>query len=592
MPKRVGPVIVMSTSRTEAANLLRLARPLARARRCEVRVVGMVRVDADETLSAGARPAQRLRKQLETLVAPDEPPRVHVTHDPWREIRHIVRRERASLLLANWSSAIPASFLNETPCDLGFLRGRLPAKVRRILLPVRGGRYAGLALGLALAVAQAHAAGITLLHAERATHSPRHPYQQFLDHLHGLDEITRRVQMRGDAARAITREARTLPYQLLVMGAVARPQAGEPPAGQMVTRVLQRSETPTLIVKTHRAFTPAADATAEPVDYTISVLVDKWFAENTFDAAEFADIAQLVELKERQGLTISLGLPALNEAKTVGHVIQTVQTLMHPHRLLDEIVLIDSNSTDKTVEIAQQLGVPVYRHPEILPRLGAYTGKGEALWKSLHVLKGDLIAWIDTDIVNINPRFVYGILGPLIRHPHLMYIKGFYHRPLRVGGRLEARGGGRVTELVARPLLNLFYPELSGIVQPLAGEYAGRRAALAGVPFFTGYGVETGLLIDILQRHGLHAIGQVDLEERIHGNQSLRALSQMAFAIIQVIMQRVSDSRQIALLDAMNTSLKLIRHEQQRMRLEIQEIRDHERPPISSIEEYRKQHER
>ncbi len=591
MPKRVGPIVVMSTSRADAANLLRLARPLARARRSDIRVVGMVSVDPDDTLSAGARPAQRLRKQLETLVAPDDPPRVLVTHDVWSETRHVLRRERAGLLVAAWSPAIPAAFLSEAPCDVALVRGRLPAKVRRILLPVRGGRYAGLALGLSLAVAQAHSAGITLLHAERATHSPLHPYRQFLDHLHGLAEITRRVQMRGDAARAITREARTLSYQLLVMGAAARPQAGEPPAGLMVARVLQRTDTPALIVKTRRAFTPAADATAEPVDYTISVLVDKWFAENTFDAAEFADIAQLVELKQRQGLTISLCLPTLNEARTIGRVIQTVQPLMRQHHLLDEIVLIDSNSTDRTVEIAQQLGVPVYRHPEILPQLGAYAGKGEALWKSLHVLQGDLIAWIDTDIVNIDPRFVYGILGPLIRHPHLMYTKGFYQRPLRVGRRLEARGGGRVTELVARPLFNLFYPELSGMVQPLAGEYAGRRAALAAVPFFTGYGVETGLLIDILQRFGLHAIGQVDLQERIHGNQSLGALSQMAFAIIQVIMQRVGDSRQIALLDAMNTSLKLIRHEQQRMRLEIQEIRDHERPPISSIGEYRLKHE-
>jgi glucosyl-3-phosphoglycerate synthase len=149
-------------------------------------------------------------------------------------------------------------------------------------------------------------------------------------------------------------------------------------------------------------------------------------------------------------------------------------------------------------------------------KVGTYRGKGEALWKSLHVTKGDIVAWIDTDITNIHPRFVYGLLGPLLRRPDVQYVKGFYQRPIKVNGQLQASGGGRVTELVARPLLNLFYPELSGVVQPLSGEYAGRREALMSVPFFTGYGVETGLLIDLHDRYGLAGIAQVDLEERVH----------------------------------------------------------------------------
>lgn len=159
--------------------------------------------------------------------------------------------------------------------------------------------------------------------------------------------------------------------------------------------------------------------------------------------------------------------------------------------LLDEIALIDSGSTDNTVKIAEDLGVPAYVHQEILPEYCSFRGKGEALWKSLYVLKGDLIIWINTDIKNVHPGFVYGLLGPLLKEPDIHYVKGFYRRPIRVGRKLSASGGGRVTELTVRPLLNLFFPELSGIIQPLAGEYGGRREMLERVPFFTGYGVES-----------------------------------------------------------------------------------------------------
>jgi glucosyl-3-phosphoglycerate synthase len=296
-----------------------------------------------------------------------------------------------------------------------------------------------------------------------------------------------------------------------------------------------------------------------------------------------------VELKEEQGLTISLGLPALNEEKTIGNIIKMVrERFMQRYPLLDEIVVIDSNSTDRTVEIATRLGVPVVRHPDVLTQYGAWAGKGEALWTSLYVLRGDLIAWIDTDIINIHPRFVYGILGPLIREPRLKYVKGFYQRPLRVDRKLEARGGGRVTELVARPLLNLFYPELSGLIQPLAGEYAGRRDALETVPFFTGYGVEIGLLIDILSKFGLSSIGQVDLEERVHRNQSLLALSKMAFEIIQVVMLRVGANRGVELVNELNKSMKLIQYARDEFQLDVADIRAHERPPMIEIPEYRR----
>jgi glucosyl-3-phosphoglycerate synthase len=322
--------------------------------------------------------------------------------------------------------------------------------------------------------------------------------------------------------------------------------------------------------------------------HAISILVDKWFAENTYSSEEFADLNRLWALKQAQGVRISLALPALNEQETVGKVIRTVRrSLMDEVPLLDEIVLVDSDSQDRTRDIAAQEGARVVVHQDLLAVYGPRPGKGEALWKSLLVTCGDLIAWIDTDIVNIHPRFVYGILGPLLSDPRVQLVKGFYRRPLRVGDRMQGGGGGRVTELAARPLLNLFYPELSGLVQPLSGEYAGRRASLEQLPFFSGYGVETGLLIDVLESFGLSAIAQVDLMERVHHNQPLEALGKMSFSIIQVVASRLERRLRQPILEEVNKSMKLIRHDRRGYFLEVEEIAELDRPPMITLPEYR-----
>lgn len=584
-------IVVAGTTRDEIAHLLPFARTLANARRERKLILGLISVPEGESLSRRAGAAQRFRQELESLPKlPDTRVTVRVAHETWREARTVIGDEQCNLLLVNWSSTLPEEILRDMPCDVVVVNGAYPEGLRRVLLPIRGGPSAALSLQIALAFAQTAKAQITLLHAMRPSQLKDETVREFLTHLNSIPEIKDRIKVRGDAASAIVENAKPDEHQLLIMGAVARPPAGEPPIGVTAARVVNAVEIPALIVKAKRTLPGAlAPAVVPPtVDYTISIVVDKWFAENTFHAHEFEDLKRLVEKKERQGLAISLGLPALNEEKTIGKVIKTVRrAFMEEVPLLDEIVVIDSNSTDCTVEIAQSLGVPVVKHPDILTEYGVFVGKGEALWTSLYVLKGDLIAWIDTDIVNIHPRFIYGILGPLIQEPRLMYVKGFYQRPLRVGWKLQAQGGGRVTELVARPLLNLFYPELSGMIQPLAGEYAGRREALESVPFFTGYGVETGLLIDILNRYGLNSIGQVDLEERVHRNQPLLSLSRMAFAIIQVVMQRVGEGRQAEILNWMNASLKLVQEEEGEYHLEVLEIRDHERPPIVTVPEYR-----
>lgn len=576
-------VLVVGSSPKNIQALLPFARAWANSFKCNILVLGLVAVPSGVSLSAGALEARGLRKAIAPYVRRlGVRVVVRVAHEIWREVQRTASEEACALILLHWQELLPPEWLRTLPGDVAIVKPPFPERGCHILLPIRGGPYAALALRLALAIADTQQGKITVLHATPPTRRGVE-YQELVQHLRSLPQVTHWVNVSGDAIEAILHATRQ--HHLVIMGAIAKPRADDPPIGPTAMQVLNASVIPVIVAK---AAPPLLTQEPGRVDFTISVVVDKWFAENTFHAREFRDLAHLVKLKEQQGLTISLGLPALNEEKTIGKIIRTIRAqLMRRYPLLDEIVVIDSNSTDRTVEIAQELGVPVYRHSEILPMYGTNVGKGEALWKSLFVLKGDLVAWIDTDIVNIHPRFVQGILGPLIRDPHLFFIKGFYQRPLRVGRKYQARGGGRVTELVARPLLNLFYPELSGFVQPLAGEYAGRREAFESVPFFIGYGVETGLLIDLWARFGLKSMGQVDLEERVHRNQSLMALSKMAFEIIQVAMQRVGASRQVELLNELNQSMKLIRQARDEFQLDVVEIRAHERPPMITLPEYR-----
>jgi glucosyl-3-phosphoglycerate synthase len=512
-----------------------------------------------------------------------------------------VASEDADLMIVPWPQEENGSFLtmeleelaSYLKCHVIVAGPKGPAQPDRILMPTRGGKEAPLALEVALSLARAAGATITLLHATSDQSNPasQQVYEELARMSQGDPWIKQELRVKGDALAEILTQAQQ--HDLVIIGASpAPPGSGQPAMGRIAHHLWREGIGSLLVVKTYQPPPVGQLATwrwASPLPTTTaSVMVDKWFAENTFNSEEFENVARLVALKEQQDLTISLGLPALNEEATVGNVIKTMQdALMREFPLLDEIVLIDSGSTDHTAEIARDLGVTVYQHSDILPKHGAYVGKGEALWKSLYMLKGDLIAWIDTDIVNIHPRFVYGILGPLLWRETIQYVKGFYRRPLRVGDTLQAGGGGRVTELVARPLLNLFYPELSGVVQPLSGEYAGRRTALENVPFYVGYGVETGLLLSLVECCGISAIAQVDLRRRIHRNQPLGSLSQMAFAIIQVFMEHLEHRQKVQLLSEINRTMKIIRYSVDSYSLEEHVIYDHSRPPIITIPEYR-----
>lgn len=570
----------------------RAALAAARALAAEVVLVGFVPVGADASLSAGTAQAREVRRRLRDLaLLPDPPMRakspVHVATTPWRELEAILADDAPDLLVLEWESHLsalgvaPEDVLLNPPCDIVLVRGPFPEKPQRVLVPARGGPHAELALRLALSLSPDH---MTTLHLTQPGASSDAPFRGLEQVLRRLPEVETRTAETDDPVATLLAES--VHFDAVVMGATAQSLRGPASLGVAADRMLREAPAAVLAVKTRRPMSvlhPDETAGAQ----AISILVDKWFAENTFEAAEFDDIDQLVALKRQAGLTISLALPALNEAETVGKVIRTIQrALMHKAPLLDEIVLIDSNSTDRTREIAAGLGVPVYIHQELLPDLGPRRGKGEALWKSLLVTRGDIVAWIDTDIVNIHPRFVYGILGPLLQNPAVRFVKGFYRRPLRVGEKIQAGGGGRVTELMARPMLNLFYPELSGVVQPLSGEYAGRRDALEQLPFFSGYGVETGLLVDVFERFGLPAIAQVDLLERIHHNQPLEALSKMSFAILQAVIRKLERRYGQTILEDVHKSMKLIRYEAGAYFLEVEEIVEHERPPMVNVPEY------
>ena len=610
-------VIVPVLDIEEAQRLLPLATAIARHHGGRVVVLRVIVVPRDQPLSDGVLDARRIRAELDDVAAFEGGgvpvrPLVNVAHSLYDGIRTAAEEQRASLVLLGWQADRSSAerlfgppidgLLRNPPCDVAVARLHEPAPGagqrrgadgsdgqpwRRVLLPVRGGPHTALACDVALALAEHGEAAITVLYASNPRSPDNLAARESLQSLRTMPRVSRWIERAIPAQQAILGEAPE--HQLIVLGVTGRSGDPEAPAGPLADQILRHAPATVVLVRHRMA---QAEEQAQQIwqqQRDLSATVDRWFAENTFSSAEFDDVRRLAALKQQQGLTISLALPTLNEEATIGEIIAlTRRALVEEVPLLDEIVLIDSGSEDRTREIAAEHGIPVYVHQQILPQYGAFVGKGEALWKSLHVLAGDIVAWVDTDIRNFHPRFVYGILGPLLREPRLVYSKGFYRRPIRQGEELVSAGGGRVTELMARPLLNMFYPELSGMVQPLAGEYAARRAAIEQAPFFTGYGVETGLLIDLLERHGLGALAQVDLQQRIHRNQELLPLSKMSFAIAQVVIRRLEQRQRVHLLEPVNQNLKLIRYaEQEGFHLELREIRDHERPPMATIPEYR-----
>lgn len=307
-----------------------------------------------------------------------------------------------------------------------------------------------------------------------------------------------------------------------------------------------------------------------------------WFHHRTTSAASLAslDVGALLRAKRRGGHSVSVVLPARNESATVGALVSDiVRRWMDGVPLVDELVVVDSDSTDDTAAVARAAGADVVRSADVLPAYGSRPGKGEALWKSLAATSGDLVVFLDADLLGDVGHYVPGLLRPLLTDPQVVYVKGCYTRPLSVDGVTQPAGGGRVTELTARPLINALWPELAGVVQPLGGEYAGRRSALEQVPFVAGYGVEIGLLVDLLGLAGLAGLAQVDLGVRRHSSQGDEALGVMAGQVLSAVLSRAGRSEAGGLLTQ-------FRHDGTAFVPRSTAVAVDERPPMATIPEY------
>ena len=619
-------ILIPVANPATAEELIRLGADLLDPRAGELTALGIVEVPEGMPLSEGATRARHARRLLQRVL--DFAPQGTAIHPIVRIGRHAAEgiieasaEQEADLIIFGWGGKAPAGrdgtgpsvfsptideVVRDSPADIAVVKQRGSKEIKRIIVPVRGGPHAELAVRYADAIARRHDAQVSVLHfvppgitlAVRA--QAEHALAQFLrQHLRGKAEGI--VREAANVRNAILREAEK--SDLVVMGASAQPAGADGEAylfGALPEAIAARARPTVVVVKTretigrqtfeqlatHAETLAAADRAAEEAR-AVPARVERWFGEANFHHAEFADLRRLVQLKEKQGLTVSLVLPTLDEEETIGPIVRrAIREMMGRVPLIDEILVIDSMSTDRTREIAEAEGARVVQHPDILSRYGSFKGKGEALWKSVYETSGDIIVWADTDVRNWHPRMVYGTLGPLLHEPRLQYVKGYYQRPIVEDGVMKEGGGGRVTELVARPLINLFYPELSGMIQPLSGEYAGRRGLLESIPFFTGYAVEIGHLIDAADRVGIEGLGQVDLERRIHRNQELEGLSRMSFVILQAVMKRLEERRKARLFAELGSTMKLPRSGKGRLALEVIELADQERPPMIRIPEY------
>ena len=304
-----------------------------------------------------------------------------------------------------------------------------------------------------------------------------------------------------------------------------------------------------------------------------------WFRQRSSHWRDWPT-GRLLESKQRQGTRISVVIPARDEERTVAGVVTAIrQALVLEVPLVDEVVVVDSDSVDATAAVAAQAGATVYRARDIAPQLGSYPGKGEALWKSLLVTEGDLLVFVDADLTRWGPHFVTGLVGPLLDDPEVRLVKGFYARVKTERDGSTSTEGGRVTELVARPLLSLWWPELTGVVQPLAGEWAARRSLMQSLSIPVGYGIELATLVDTSARCGLNALAQVDLGSRAHRHQSDHDLALMAAELLVVAENRHVRPRR----PQPGVDLHQFIREQGSVRPRVRPVPTRERPPASTV---------
>jgi glucosyl-3-phosphoglycerate synthase len=306
---------------------------------------------------------------------------------------------------------------------------------------------------------------------------------------------------------------------------------------------------------------------------------EAWYRRRTSHWRDWP-LGQLLANKQRDGIRISVVIPARNEERTVAGVVAPLhRALVSEAPLVDELVVIDSDSTDATAQVAAEAGATVHQARDIAPWLGAYRGKGEALWKSLLVTRGDVLVFVDADLTQWSPHFVTGLLGPLLGQPDVQLVKGFYARVRTEADGSVSTEGGRVTELVARPVLSLWWPHLAGVVQPLAGEWAARRSLMESLSIPVGYGVELATLLDTASRYGLNALAQVDLGSRAHRHQANHDLAVMAAELLAVAARRRSGPYRLM----PGFALEQFEREEGQVRRQSRPVPTEERPPASGV---------
>jgi len=587
-------VLIPSLAPAQAGNLLNLATSFTGSPESRGILLGIIEVPPNHSLSTPPTgEAYRTLLAQTTRIAARAPqpvtPQVRIAHVAAQGIREAALETGSNLLLLEsgprdlglWTNALE-DLLYDPPCDVALLRAD-PARppIERILLAVRGGPNAELAVQLARAIRRGTGATLTLMHLFDPRQSPddraqdERTFAQLAAQVDGPG-----AELKGSSTNvreAIIKEAQR--HQLIILGATRSLMHRPMVLGAPLQRMLRRLPGTVMVVKKAGVPAPRPAPARTETRAAISEQVDRWLTENTFDCREFDDLKRLVDRKRRQDLTISLALPLDTDRPGLAATLRSLkQAVMGPLALVDEIVVLDPVGSAQIERAASTAGVALLRPANVLARYGAFPGRGEALWKSLYVLKGDLICWLDIANPARNPRVVAGLLGPLLTDPEIAYVTGFGR------GRAAPIAADPVTEFAVRPLLNLCFPTLSGFIDPLSRNHAGRRMVLENVRVFTGDGLELGLLLAIADAHGPRALAQVDV-----GPGPRRPAGEgtsVAFAQLQVSLKYLGDRHRVGLADQVHRTAKHIRYEDERYSVEQTELADQERPPMITVPEY------
>lgn len=590
-------VLIPTIAPGQASKLLRLATSFTTAPDSRGTLLGIFEVRPNHS-SQPATPGEAYRTLLAqtTRIASRSrqplTPQVRIAHVAAQGIREAALETGSNLLLLEsgsrddglWTNALE-DLLYDPPCDIALIRPEPAAPtITSILLAVRGGPNAELAVQLARTIRTGTGATLTLLHIFDPRQSPEErarDEQTFAGLASQVDGPV--IELKGSSTNvreAIIKEAQR--HQLLILGATRSLMHRPMVLGAPMQRILRRLPGTVMIVKKAGVPVPRPATSRTPTRAAISEQVDRWLTENTFDSREFDDLERLKDRKRRQDLTISLALPVMDEQPGLGPAVRRLkQALMGSMPLIDEIVVVNASGSMRTDRTVAAAGIQVVRSGDVLARYGSFPGRGEAFWKSLHVLKGDLLCWLDLEgMPTMNPgllRTVAGLLGPLLTDPEIAYVKGFTRRP-------PTASPDPIADFAVRPLLNLLFPTLSGVIDPLGRDQAGRRSILENVGFFTGDGLELGLLLAIADAYGPRALGQVDIGRRM--TRPRPGLSALAFAQLQVSLKFLGDRHRTHLVDQVNRTFKHIRYEDERYWVEQHELQDQERPPMITVPEY------